>query len=431
MKRGIIVNLALLTILLFLAALPWLAMLGIELAADAQGCQLTPVVGKSATCESLYGLTLVIGYGMIAYYPFVAGLAGLYLLGVAVFLVVSLARSRRDGRPFSPAGWGILYSTLGVLVVAGLAGATYAAVNWYFVAYISACQGLPERPAAGGLPNGPLALGVRLPYPQGRPEQFVVWSLNPNGGQPETMARLPGSKDPAWAPDGQSIAFAAQTPDGGHGLYRTALNSEPQLLLQSELEMRLPRWFPDGARLIFDRPLEPGPDPQIDLFSLALGQAAPTVLVSDAKYDGDGRVSPDGQQVVFTSLRNGRSDVYRVNADGTDLRRLTYNPDWDGNAAWSPDGKWIVFASSRDSIRSRTNYAIYIMAPDGKNQCRLTEMPGSQVHPVWSPDGQWIAFISLLDSQLYRIRPDGTDLTPIPIEAEVEALQSLNWGRAP
>jgi TolB protein len=432
MKRGITINLLALFILLVLFALPWIALLATQQVADARGCQLTPVPGQSETCQSLSSLTLLIGYGMIAYYPVVAAIAGLYLLGLGVFCLVSLARSRQSGQPFSPAALGMIYSTLAVLAVAGLLAAIAVAINWYRVYYVNACRGLPGRPEANGRQNGPLALGVRLPYPQGRPEQFVIWSLDPQGGAPATLAKLPASKDPAWSADGREIAFVAGTPEAGWDIYHLpASGGEAQSLLHSDLEMRQPAWFPDSARLLFDRPLESSPDPQIDLFTLTVGVSKPTVLVSGSKYDGDGRVSPDGQQVVFTSLRNGRSDVYRVNADGSGLRRLTLNPAWDGNPAWSPDGKWIVFASSRDSASGRTNYALYSMSPDGRNQCRLTEMPGSQVRPVWSADGQWIAFISVLDDKLYRIRPDGTDLTPIPVDAEVEALLSLDWAVTP
>ena len=74
MKRGITINLGILFILLILFALPWIALFAIQQAAGTSGCQLTPALGQSETCQSLYSLTLLIGYGMIAYYPIIAAI---------------------------------------------------------------------------------------------------------------------------------------------------------------------------------------------------------------------------------------------------------------------------------------------------------------------------------------------------------------------
>jgi TolB protein len=81
-------------------------------------------------------------------------------------------------------------------------------------------------------------------------------------------------------------------------------------------------------------------------------------------------------KIAFYSTRDGREDIYVVDADGTNLRRLT-----DGNAGglcptFSPDGRQIAFLSRRDG-----NEEIYVMDVGGRNVRRLTVLPATHVHP--------------------------------------------------
>ena len=57
----------------------------------------------------------------------------------------------------------------------------------------------------------------------------------------------------------------------------------------------------------------------------------------------EGTLSPDGKTIVFTSLRDGDLDIYTMNIDGSNLRRLTHTLGYDGGPAFSPDGKLIVY----------------------------------------------------------------------------------------
>jgi Tol biopolymer transport system component len=110
-------------------------------------------------------------------------------------------------------------------------------------------------------------------------------------------------------------------------------------------------------------------------------------------------------RIAFQAVVGGQRDIYSVNPDGTDLRRLTDSPAGDYSPAWSPDGRKIVFASDRDG-----NLEIYLMNADGSGQTRLTEDPASGYDPDWSPDGRRIAFTSARSpSGLYVMDADGSD----------------------
>jgi Tol biopolymer transport system component len=121
--------------------------------------------------------------------------------------------------------------------------------------------------------------------------------------------------------------------------------------------------------------------------------------------------SPDGKYIAFTSVWPETEEIYVMNADGSDKRRLTataYVEDgdpkvWNKNPTWSPDGHQIAFASGRGG-----NQEIYIMNADGSEPRRLTKSEEYKDFPSWSPDGKHIAFVG--DGGITVIDALGTNL---------------------
>ncbi len=107
----------------------------------------------------------------------------------------------------------------------------------------------------------------------------------------------------------------------------------------------------------------------------------------------DPRVSPDGKQIVFglrtTDLdaNRGRSDLWLVNVDGTNLRRLTSHPASEFNARWSPRGKVIWFLSTRSGSSQ-----VWRIRMDGGEAEQFTDLPLDVGNLVVSPDGKHLAF---------------------------------------
>lgn len=155
-------------------------------------------------------------------------------------------------------------------------------------------------------------------------------------------------------------------------------------------------------------PSAPLPPPDPTEAQPSATQTAPPTTTNVASPALPGRIA-------FHSDRAGEIDIYVMNADGSDVQRLTDAPGRDFEPAWSPDGSTIVFSSDRDDPE---NAHLYLMDADGANQRRLiTGLEDDQVGARWSPDGQYILFHSnpqvdgLPRFDIFRVRADGSELT--------------------
>ncbi len=135
-------------------------------------------------------------------------------------------------------------------------------------------------------------------------------------------------------------------------------------------------------------------------------------LTYDAASDVDPDISPNGQEIVFTSNETptGNNNIFLRDASGVVLN-LTNDSATDEWARWSPDGQRIVFDSNRDS----GVFEIYVMNADGSSPTELTSPPVLGRYPSWSPNGQQIVFRRGID--IYTINTDGSG-TPVQLTSE-------------
>ena len=133
--------------------------------------------------------------------------------------------------------------------------------------------------------------------------------------------------------------------------------------------------------------------------------------------------SPEKRDIIFTSSRDGVQDLYTMRPDGSNVRRLTFTesegPGKPGHrftsfGTWSQDGSQVAFASDRvwsevDDGKPRES-DIFVMDSDGANLRRLTSDPGRDMAPDFSPDGRSIAFTSERDGnpEIYIVGVDGS-----------------------
>ena len=110
-------------------------------------------------------------------------------------------------------------------------------------------------------------------------------------------------------------------------------------------------------------------------------------------------------------------DIYVMDANGKKIQNLTKHLGRDRHPAWSPNGRQIAFSSIRvgnfgDGNFDAGNYDIYVMDANGKNVRRMTEDRSDDILPAWSPNGQKIAFSSRREGNfdIYVMNADGTNV---------------------
>ena len=250
---------------------------------------------------------------------------------------------------------------------------------------------------------------------------FVICTMNADGsertrltGEPHTLAW-----QPSWSPDGKKIVFTSYV-DFHFEIYVMNTDGSGEVMLTGDTEEKnYPSWSPDGTRIIFSSKPSSASNSNFNLFGTTQDTQDSEIYMMNA--DGSDRInisndpsqdvepswSPDGSKIAFATDRDGNYEIYIMNADGTDPIRLTENFSEDRRPMWSPDGKRIAFSSNRDG-----NYEIYVMNTDGKQAVNLTKNGFPDSEPAWSPDGNYILFVSKRDrnDEIYRMRADGTEV---------------------
>jgi Tol biopolymer transport system component len=238
--------------------------------------------------------------------------------------------------------------------------------------------------------------GRRLAFRSDRDGNDDVYLMNADGSRPRNLTRNPASDySPAWSPDGTRIAFATARADPtGNDLWlMDADGSNPRPLVHQDGIDEYPVWSPDGSRLAFGCTLGRTLPSQVGDFEVCVVNADGSGLrrVTDtAGISAAGGWSPDGRRIVFASSRDQEpdgvspcGDLFVIDADGSDLTRLTTGPARDCGPSFTPDGRHILFSSDRAHPGGDTD--LYAMNPDGSNVTRLTHADSEEQEPAFTP----------------------------------------------
>lgn len=210
-----------------------------------------------------------------------------------------------------------------------------------------------------------------------------------------------------FSPDGKSIIFQAEEKGTGNPFYQIFVlelaSGKYRRVSPGAGKTTCSYFRPDGKKIIF----------------------ASSHLDPDARkqYEEEYRQREEdkkaGRPRRYKWDFDSHMDIFEANPDGSELKRLTDAPGYDAEGSYSPDGKQIVFCSQRDG-----NLELYIMDADGKNARKLTNAPKCyNGGPFFSPDGKRVIFRSDRQKadhlQLYVINADGT--------GERALTDDLNW----
>jgi Tol biopolymer transport system component len=159
--------------------------------------------------------------------------------------------------------------------------------------------------------------------------------------------------------------------------------------------------------------------------SAAEEDRAPTPLISMGLFHNTPHYSPDGRKIVLASHGSQRTDTMELwvcDGDGSNPQQLTFlEAPLTVSGRWSPDGQQIVFASTREG-----SYDVYVISATGGFPRRLTREESIETAPSWSRDGRWIYFGSNRTGawELYRVSAEGGDAVQLTTNGGTQARES-------
>ncbi|HEY3251078.1 MAG TPA: DUF5050 domain-containing protein [Ignavibacteria bacterium] len=209
--------------------------------------------------------------------------------------------------------------------------------------------------------------------------------------------------EPAWSPDGHTIAYFHNQLDTSQsltGLYLIDSNGSNKRQLLSGL-LGSPDFSPDGNWITFDNG---------QIFKIKINGDSLIELTSDGGnyYPA---WSPDGKWIAYDHPIVGSYTIWKIKFDGSNLIGITYDSRMP---SWSPDGKNIVHVRY---FSNNNPWEISIIDSAGQNPARITFNNNWEWYPRYSPDGQKIIFTlqheTSINFQIYTINTDGTGLTKL------------------
>ena len=129
-------------------------------------------------------------------------------------------------------------------------------------------------------------------------------------------------------------------------------------------------------------------DGNSEIYAMEIDGSNQVNLADDPAVDWDPTWSPDGKRIAFVSSRGPYLQIYTMDSDGRNLKQLTHASN-ASEPAWSPDGAKIAFTRPQER-----KMQVWVMDADGGNQVQLTHI-GSNHFPAWSPSGDRLAFVTL------------------------------------
>lgn len=279
--------------------------------------------------------------------------------------------------------------------------------------------------------------GISL-HGDGRITQVDLFVMNADGSnQNAIMFTAEKEGAPYWSPDGETIALVSSP---ASDVYLIKLD-DPALVNITNNRERAEyalSWSPDGSMIAFSAGFYVTKTQNslistrgVDLTNIYVMNAdgSNVVQLTDAETSSSNPAwSPDGTMIAFSRRMNDSSEIFVVKVASGETSRLTSFQHRKGHAlqpSWSPDGEFIVYNFKGNS----SNSDLYLLEVKSGRSSRLTDTPGNDEYPAWSPDGGKIAFTTTTNpwKYVFVIDSDGSNLTALSGEVEEYYDQHPSW----
>ena len=228
-----------------------------------------------------------------------------------------------------------------------------------------------------------------------------IATIPANGGEPVIVTKdfAVSNWNPVWSPDGNFLYFVSSK-GGSVNFWRVRIDEASGAVLSAPEPIVTPSKFSrhlnfsrDGKRMIYVQT-----DNQSNIQGAEFDAKAekivgePFWITQGDREITRAELSPDGTRFVMRIIRRTQDDIVTVSRDGRDWRDITNDAPFDRYVRWSPDGKQLAFSSDRNS-----GAEIWMSNADGTNLRQITFPNQPDIgagFPVWSPDGKRLAFHS-------------------------------------
>jgi Tol biopolymer transport system component/serine/threonine protein kinase len=305
-------------------------------------------------------------------------------------------------------------------------------------------------------------------------EPVAIFLISSENGEKHRLTSPPrgswGDTDPAFSPDGRTLAFVRWSSilnEGMGDIYLQSLNAtEARRLTFDGVNIQGLAWTPDGRNIVFsswrsgvptlwkapvsggeiealagigENANAPALSPRANLLAYTRSERNANIwgihvtpagrvegsrakLISGSGMQADDEFSPDGKRIVFASDRSGDMEIWVADADGSKAAQLTsFGGPSTGTPHWSPDGRWIAFDS-----RPGGQTGVFVVRAEGGKPRRLTPPTADAFVPTWSRNGKWIYFCwnRSGDLEIWKMPAEGGEAVQVTKTGGFEARES-------
>ncbi|HLC23505.1 MAG TPA: trypsin-like peptidase domain-containing protein, partial [Dehalococcoidia bacterium] len=242
---------------------------------------------------------------------------------------------------------------------------------------------------------------------------YDVYIMGVDGTQVKRLTTGADAFAISWSPDGRRLVFDYFVASP-FSLRIIVMDDEGDWMTDLDAaDSWDPAWSPDGGKIAYLHWVAgtTAATSSYELYVMDADGGNKKRLTSTPGGEFAPAWSPDGSKIAYDyTAPGGGGDIWVINADGSNPKQLTSHSADDSMPTWSPDGTRIAFTSDRDG-----DYEIFVMNADGSNLQQLTANSGPvDIFPNWSSDGRKIAFSSTRDTRdttdIYIMNSDGSNL---------------------